>query len=59
MNRAWACVRLAGSAAELRHDPELQDLDLGEQGGAQAAPPSSNPLPSQPIRSKGGAVEAC
>ena len=30
MNRAWACVRLAGSAAELRHDPELQALDLGE-----------------------------
>jgi len=52
-------VRLAGSAAELRHDPELQALDLGEQGGAQAAPPSSNPLPSQPIRSKGRAVEAC
>ena len=30
MNRAWACVRLAGRAAELRHDPELQDLNLGE-----------------------------
>jgi hypothetical protein len=30
MNRAWACVRLAGSAAELRHDPELQARYLGE-----------------------------
>jgi hypothetical protein len=30
MNRAWACVRLAGSAAELHHDPELQALYLGE-----------------------------
>jgi hypothetical protein len=30
INRAWACVRLAGSAAELRHDPELQALYLGE-----------------------------
>jgi hypothetical protein len=29
----WACVRLAGSAAELRHDPEVQALDLEEQGG--------------------------
>ena len=30
MNRAWACVRLAGSAAELRHDPEMQARYLGE-----------------------------
>jgi hypothetical protein len=52
-------VRLQGSAAELRHDPELQALDLEEQGCAQAAPPSSNRLASQPIRSKGRVAEAC